>query len=101
MERVLKRKRGGNIEYFVKWKGYGDKFNTSIIKENVIALCSNLANMHHGSIVYQSPSNSSINIYPENRTSLNVIKLPDEIHLTGQWEIELKEIQYPHRRVSQ
>ena len=38
VERILKkRKRGKKIEYFVKWKGYGDKFNTWIIKEDVIA----------------------------------------------------------------
>ena len=38
VERVLmKRKRGKKIEYFVKWKGYGDKFNSWIIKEYVIA----------------------------------------------------------------
>ena len=36
-----------------------------------------------------------INIYPENRTSLYVTELPDEIHLTGRWEIGRKEIQYP------
>ena len=29
------------------------------------------------------PSNSSMNVYPENKTSLYVTKLPDEIHLTG------------------
>ena len=29
VERILKkRKRGKKIKYFVKWKGYGDKFNT-------------------------------------------------------------------------
>ena len=34
VERILKkRNRGKKIEYFVKWKGYGDKFNTWIIKE--------------------------------------------------------------------
>ena len=38
VERVLKkRKRGGKFEYFVKWKGYGHKFNTWIKKDNVIA----------------------------------------------------------------
>ena len=38
VERVLKkRKRGQKIEYFVKCKGYGDNFNTWIIKEDVIA----------------------------------------------------------------
>ena len=35
VERILKkRNRGKKIEYFVKWKGYGDKFNTWIIKED-------------------------------------------------------------------
>ena len=38
VERVLKkRNRGKNIEYFVKWNGYGDKFNLWIIKEDGIA----------------------------------------------------------------
>ena len=40
------------------------------------------------------PSNISMNIYPENRTSSYVTKLPAEIHLTGRWEIGLKVIQY-------
>ena len=39
------------------------------------------------------PSNSSMNIYPDNRTHSYVTKLPDEIHLTGRWEIGLNEIQ--------
>jgi hypothetical protein len=31
IEKVLKtRKRGGKIEYLVKWKGYPDKFNSSV-----------------------------------------------------------------------
>ena len=38
VERILKkRNRGKKIEYFVKWKGYGYKFNTWILKEDVIA----------------------------------------------------------------
>ena len=38
VERILKkRNRGKKIKYFVKCKGYGDKFNTWIIKEDVIA----------------------------------------------------------------
>ena len=41
------------------------------------------------------PSNSSTNVYPENRPYSYVTKLPDEIHLAGRWEIGLKEIQYP------
>ena len=41
------------------------------------------------------PSNNSLHIYPENITTSYVTKLPDEIHLTGRWDIGLKEIQYP------
>ena len=37
VERVLKTsKRGEKIEDFVKWKGYGYKFNTCFLKEDVI-----------------------------------------------------------------
>jgi len=29
IEQVIKtRKRGGKVEYFVKWKGYPEKFNS-------------------------------------------------------------------------
>ena len=41
------------------------------------------------------PSNSSMAFYPENKTSSFTTKLPDELQLSGQWEIGLKEIQYP------
>ena len=38
VKRILKKIKGGKqTEYFVKWKGFGNKFNTWIIKENVIA----------------------------------------------------------------
>ena len=38
VEHILKkRNRRKKIEYFVNWKGYGDKFNTWIVKEEVIA----------------------------------------------------------------
>ena len=48
VERVLKkRKRGKKIEYLVKWKGYGYKFNTWIIKEVSIALYYHLTRRHH------------------------------------------------------
>lgn len=37
VENVLKtRKRGGKTEYFVKWKGYGPKFNSWVLKDDVI-----------------------------------------------------------------
>ena len=38
VERLLKKRTLGNkFEYSVKWKSYGDKFNTWIIKEDDIA----------------------------------------------------------------
>ena len=96
VERISKkRKRGNTIEYFVEWKGYGDKFNTWIIKEDIIAWYSHLASRHHGSILYQTAKQQLHEHLPRNRTSSYVTKLSDEIHLTGRWEIGLKEIQYP------
>ena len=41
------------------------------------------------------PSNSSMAFYTENITSSFTTKLPDELQLSGRWEIGLKEIQYP------
>ena len=41
------------------------------------------------------PSNSSSTIYPDNSAATFTTKLPEDINLVGQWEVALKEIQYP------
>lgn len=41
------------------------------------------------------PSNSSASYYPKNKTSSFVTKLPEEIQLSGRWEVGLQEMQYP------
>ena len=43
------------------------------------------------------PSNSSMDVYPNNTTGHFIVKLPQEIRLTdGAWECSLREIHYPH-----
>ena len=42
------------------------------------------------------PSNSSMDVYPENTLTHYQTKLPHRIELDGQWEVGLVEIQYPH-----
>ena len=43
------------------------------------------------------PSNASMDIYPENKTSEFIVHLPNEINLTGNdWEVGLAEIFYPN-----
>ena len=42
------------------------------------------------------PSNSSMFYYPENTLSDFTTRLPNPISLTGDWEVGLVEIQYPH-----
>lgn len=41
------------------------------------------------------PSNSSVNVYPENTVSNYITKLPQEVNLNGEWEVGLAEMQYP------
>ena len=41
------------------------------------------------------PSNSSMQIYPKNTLSSFTTKLPEDINLTGEWEVGLKELQFP------
>ncbi|XP_071652976.1 uncharacterized protein [Temnothorax longispinosus] len=41
------------------------------------------------------PSNSSMRYFPENRTSSFVTELPQTVHLHGEWEVALSEIQFP------
>ena len=37
VEKVLrKRKRKGVVEYFVRWKGYPDKFNSWVAKRDIL-----------------------------------------------------------------
>lgn len=41
------------------------------------------------------PSNSSMKHFPDNTTSSFITELPHSIHLHGQWEVALSEIQFP------
>lgn len=41
-------------------------------------------------------SNSSMNIYPENKTSGFTVQIPRNVILTSDWEVALAEIQYPY-----
>ena len=42
------------------------------------------------------PSNSSMDVYPENTLSNYRVKLPTSLQLSGEWEVGLVEIAYPH-----
>ena len=42
------------------------------------------------------PSNSSMDVYPDNTLNHYQTKLPHRIELEGRWEVALVEIQYPH-----
>lgn len=42
------------------------------------------------------PSNSSMQYFPDNKTTNFVTQLPQQLKLDGQWEVALVEIQYPH-----
>ena len=41
------------------------------------------------------PSNSSIDVFPDNKTSDFKVQLPKSVSLEGSWECGLAEIQYP------
>lgn len=41
------------------------------------------------------PSNSSMRYFPENTTSSFITELPNTVHLHGEWEVALSEIQFP------
>lgn len=42
------------------------------------------------------PSNSSMNVFPNNTLSDFTVNLPQPLDLTGDWVVALSEIQYPH-----
>ena len=42
------------------------------------------------------PSNSSVQYFPDNKTSNFVTKLPRTLQLDGEWEVGPPEIDYPH-----
>ena len=42
------------------------------------------------------PSNSSMRYFPDNTLAQYKTKLPQDIDLTGRWEVGLSEIQFPH-----
>ena len=42
------------------------------------------------------PSNSSLEYFPNNTVANFKVKLAESVELTGEWEVALAEIQYPH-----
>jgi len=42
------------------------------------------------------PSNSSMRYFPNNKTSSFITELPQSLHLHGEWEVALSEIQFPN-----
>ena len=42
------------------------------------------------------PNNSSVQYFPDNKTSNFVTKLSRTLQLHGEWEVSLAEIDYPH-----
>ena len=42
------------------------------------------------------PSNSNVNLYPNNQPANFKVKLPQPINLAGKWEVALYEVTYPH-----
>ena len=42
------------------------------------------------------PSNSSMSFYPDNKTGNYTTKLPRTIELSGEWEVGMSDIKYPH-----
>lgn len=41
-------------------------------------------------------SNSSMDLYPENKTSSFTVHLPEKITLNGMWSVAVAEIHYKH-----
>ena len=42
------------------------------------------------------PSNASLNVFPNNKTSGHRVKLPQSVELDGNWEVGLYSIFYPN-----
>ena len=42
------------------------------------------------------PSNASLDVFPDNKTTEYRVKLPQPFELDGNWEVGLYSISYPH-----
>ena len=65
-------------------------------KELWISLLSSFRRLFSSNMFLTLPSNSSMDVYPENKLSDYVVHLPKEINLTRSWELGLSEIMYPN-----
>ena len=75
IEEILKTTgKGSSKEYFVKWKGYGDKFN-SWVKTNQLTNIYKILKMKDQFYIVL-PSNSSMNNFSENTTTHFITQLP-------------------------
>ncbi|KAJ8043891.1 hypothetical protein HOLleu_11191 [Holothuria leucospilota] len=80
MEKILRRRtnKNGKMQYFVKWKGYPAKFNSWI--DQIIKLT--------------LPSNSSMDIFPDNTLAHYYTHLSKPLELRGKWEVAMCGISY-------
>ncbi|CAB3997084.1 uncharacterized transposon-derived [Paramuricea clavata] len=79
VEKILKKRgQGKNVHYFVKWLG----------REHIMS----------GTHFYLTrPSNVSLDVFPDNKTSDYHVQLPQSINLNRNWEVGMYSISYPHR----
>ena len=49
----------------------------------------------YGGFYLTLPSNSSMNYFPENKVNNFTTKLPQNIELSGDWEVGLVSVQFP------
>ncbi len=107
IEKILKKRgRGKNVQYLVRWVGYPSTYNSwvkgsEINKSkqlNVWFYCYSSWNfMMIGSHFYLTlPSNASLDVFPDNKTTGYNVKLPKTIDLNGMWEVGLYSISYPY-----
>ena len=108
IEKILaEKKENDKVKVLVKWLGYNKKCNTWISKSELPkAINTPIANDDSISSKYYMkvesefyvtlPSNSSMQCFPDNKTSNFVTKLSRTPQLDGEWEVGLAEIVYPH-----
>ena len=103
IEKILKKRgRGNNVHYLVKWLGYPNKFNSWVPASerfkplNVLFVCySHRGFIMSGTHFYLTlPSNASLDVFPDNKTTEYRVKLPQPIELDGNWEVGLYSIFY-------